>query len=166
MEKDSKITTQSQVKEIFHYDPETGCLYFKTKIGLRLAGSVGSRGRVYVSVSGVRYHAHHLVWLYFYGELPANVIDHIDHNPTNNRIENLRDVRQKMNMRNCKMYSTNTTGVTGVHWNKLREIWTSSITVDREALYLGSFDSLLDAACARKAAEIEHGFHPNHGLTA
>lgn len=58
---------------------------------------------------------HRIVWALHNGEIPAGmVIDHIDGDGLNNRIENLRVVTQQSNMRNAKMYSSNKTGFVGV----------------------------------------------------
>jgi hypothetical protein len=35
--------------------------------------------------------------------------------------------------------------------------------VDEKQIHLGCFDTLLEAAEARKKAEREYGFHENHG---
>ena len=45
-----------------------------------------------------------LCWLLHYGDWPENTIDHIDRNPLNNKIENLRDVTQAENNRNKNPY--------------------------------------------------------------
>ena len=62
----------------------------------------------------------------------------------------------------CKYNPTNSSGVPGVFWYKRRDGWIAQIYVDGKQRHLGFFDNLLDAVAARKSAEIEHGFHPNH----
>ncbi len=66
------------------------------------------------------YLCHRLIWELFNGEIPEGLtIDHIDQNPLNNKIENLRCVPNEINVRNKKMYKTSTTGITGIYF------WTS-----------------------------------------
>lgn len=56
---------------------------------------------VYVTIPGWgRYPAHRVIWKLAYGKDPENVIDHIDGNPANNSLENLRDVPVFMNAQN------------------------------------------------------------------
>jgi len=72
------------------------------------AGSQGSSGagvpHYQVKVEGVSYLAHRVIWKMTNGKDPENVIDHIDNNPLNNNISNLRDVTQGENMLNRKDY--------------------------------------------------------------
>ena len=63
----------------------------------------------------------------------------------------------------CKYIPTNASGVTGVFWYKRRDGWIAQIYVDGKQRHLGFFDNLLDAVAARKSAEIEYNYHPNHG---
>lgn len=102
-----------------------------------------------------------MVWLYVYGVWPSRFIDHIDHNPSNNRIVNLRDVSASDNMRNRRLGRHNTSGAHGVRFDKLSGRWTASININ-----LGSFDRRQDAVDARKSAEVKFGYHPLHGVAA
>lgn len=111
-----------------------------------------------VYLDGGVYYTHRLIWKLLYGEDPAE-IDHINGNRSDNRITNLRSVCHLENMRNTKKMSNNSSGVMGIYWLKDRSKWRASI--GRESL--GDFDKLEDAAAARKQAEKEYGYHPNHG---
>jgi hypothetical protein len=97
-----------------------------------------------------------------YGKWPEGVIDHIDHDGTNNRISNLRDVTHTDNLRNARMSKCNKTGVKGVHKNKVGS-YVATIGCGKTYRYLGSFKRIEDAANARKNAEREMGYHENHG---
>lgn len=119
--------------------------------------------KVYVSILGKPRIAHRIVWFMHYGEWPKDQIDHINGNNLDNRIENLRDVSNEENARNKSRFSTNTSGVTGVHWSNTEKRWVASITVGSKYYRLGSFIHKEDAIAARKKAEIDHGFHENHG---
>lgn len=106
--------------------------------------------------------AHRVVWALTYGYWPKN-IDHINGNPSDNRICNLREATPGENARNCKIHARNDTGVAGVSWNKAQRKYRAFIQSNWVRHYLGIFDRLEDAAAARKEAEQRLGFHPNHG---
>ena len=57
----------------------------------------------------------------------------------------------------------NTSGVTGVYWNKKDKRWQVSIKVGSKRGYIGQYKTLEEARTARLSAEREHGFHENHG---
>ena len=111
----------SKYNKFFKYDPES-----PTGVVSKLTGKVvGSfRYREDGSRKGIQLHcrqlregpfAHRVIWEMLNGPIPSGlVIDHIDGNPFNNLISNLRVVTQAVNTRNKKLYSTNTTGIAGV----------------------------------------------------
>lgn len=103
--------------------------------------------------------AHRVAWAIYYGEWPAQAIDHINGDRSDNRISNLRDVTIAENNRNETLRRNNKSGVTGVSWEKLRGKWQARI----RNKCVGYFDDKNDAIAARKAAEAVYGFHPNHG---
>lgn len=99
------MITHSFVKELLHYDPETGIFRWKValtnSVGVGLvAGTLGSRGYWHIRIGGTTYASHRLAWFYVHGEWPTQVIDHIDRDRSNNRIANLRDVSLSDNNRN------------------------------------------------------------------
>ena len=88
-----------------------------------------------------------------YGEYP-HIIDHINQNPHDNRIENLRQVSHKENGRNKALNSNNSTGVTGVYFNKDKNFYYSQIKVDGKVKHLGCFSTVKEAKKARQQANI------------
>lgn len=108
-----------------------------------------------------QYLTHRIIWKMVYGEDPIE-IDHIDGNPKNNKIDNLRSVGRFEQTRNAKVRSDNTSGHAGIHWDRSRQKWTVSIS-DR---YAGRFENLDEAVAFRRRAERDHGYHPNHGRAA
>lgn len=92
------------------------------------------------------------------------IIDHINRNTYDNRKCNLRIVNKQQNTWNHSIFSTSTTGVTGVYWHKRKCNWQASITVDLKKLHLGYFDNFDDAVKARKDAEVKYygEFSPNN----
>lgn len=81
------------------------------------------------------------------------VIDHRNHNPQDNRKINLRITNQQANGKNQKKRITNTSGYTGVCWDKDNDKWAASITVNYKHIRLGRFNKIEDAVRARKEAE-------------
>ena len=81
------------------------------------------------------------------------VVDHINHDTTDNRKKNMRCVSQSRNMQNAKNNRRNVDGVKGVTWDKKWGKWFSRITVNKKTLYLGNFATFDEAVAARKAAE-------------
>lgn len=113
-------------------------------------------------IYGRRYYAHRVIWAMHTGVWP-NEIDHLNHDRANNRIKNLREVSHKENSRNQSISISNKSGVTGIHWHVECCKWLANITVNYKTIHLGLFVEKDDAIAARKAAEIEYGFHPQHG---
>jgi hypothetical protein len=149
--------------------PENSCARRNVRAwNTRYAGTpaFGYRDRLgygHGQISGENYLAHRIAWAIHYGRWPDGLIDHIDGDPTNNRIDNLRVVDSTGNTRNQRRHSRNTTGVTGVSYHRAAGKYWAQIGVRGEVKYLGLFDDLEAAAAARRQAEITYGFHPNHG---
>ena len=84
------------------------------------------------------------------------IVDHIDGDGTNNKIENLRVVSIFQNNMNKGTAKNNTSGYKGVCWNKEKQKWQSRIQIDKKQLFLGCFDDIQEAVEARKDAEIKY----------
>jgi hypothetical protein len=163
------MITQKMLKSKVTYDKDSG-LFYNKKTGRRV-GFIHSSNKInntkYIKIAIIidgkehRHYAHRLAWLYTYGKFPEFQIDHIDHDGTNNKIHNLRDVAQAQNSKNVKKSSSNTSGYTGV-WRRGR-MWVSEIMVDRKKIKLGSYKNIQDAVIARMKAEKKYVFHENHG---
>ena len=109
------------------------------------------------------FYAHRIVWAMHTGSWPEAEIDHINGSPADNRIENLRDVPHKQNLRNQSIRKNNTSGELGVRFYRPRKKWSASITVNGKTAHLGSYQTKEEATAARLAANTSHGFHENHG---
>ena len=156
------------VKDALTYHPKSGIFIWAAtgrgvKKNHRAGGIKDAKGYRQIKYRGVKYLEHRLAWFFYYKEWPAGQIDHIDQNPANNRIENLRAVSNQENHRNMKVPKDNTSGAIGVSWNKKAAKWKSFIGVSGVTLYLGLYLDWFDAVCSRKSAEHRFGFHPNHG---
>lgn len=84
------------------------------------------------------------------------VIDHINHDTLDNRMSNLRICTVQQNMMNCKRSKNNTSGVTGIWFDKSRNKWAAELMLNRKKKYLGRFVNKEDAIKARKEAEIKY----------
>lgn len=132
----------------------------------KVAGRVGNHGYVAVTISGRTYLAHRVVFALIHGRWPVDQIDHINGIRTDNRPRNLREVSNAENARNGRRRSRNTSGHVGVSWDAVNSKWKAEICRDGKRIALGRFKLLSLAVGARKAAEREYGFHPNHGRHA
>ena len=104
-----------------------GSTSYRIKNGITPAGSLkfkksGERRHAHVQLGDTVTLVHRIIWEMFHGEIPKDmIIDHKDGNPWNNKIENLRCVRQELNPRNARMRKDNTSGNTGVGWYAARK---------------------------------------------
>lgn len=107
--------------EYFYYDESSPSgLRWLINAGKRrqsgdIAGTV-CHGAWRVQVEGVVYMVHRVVYEMHYGNLDNLHVDHIDRNPSNNCVENLRAVKHKVNMRNKSRQENNTSGVAGISY--------------------------------------------------
>jgi hypothetical protein len=95
-----------------------------------------------------RYLAHRLIWALAYGSEPKGWIDHINGNPGDNRISNLRIATHPMNMCNRPAPPHNTSGIKGVHKRRDNGQWRAFMTTNGKRLNLGQFSSRDAAARA------------------
>jgi hypothetical protein len=149
------------LKKHLSYDYSTGEFVWLLPTANRVkkgsvAGTTLFNGSVSIRFKGKIYLAHRLAWFYTYGCWPIGVIDHKDGNPSNNKLDNLRDVPHVINCRNQKLYVTNTSGVKGVTLVKGR--WAARIVVDGKAICLGTYDNKEDAIKVREQAEETYHF--------
>lgn len=153
--------------DIFYYCD--GVIYWKIRTSNRVkiggeVKTVGNHGYNIVRIYGIRHLVHRIIWEMHNGPIHEGMqIDHIDHNKTNNKIDNLRLVTSKENNYNMKFRATNKSGVTGVSWDKQHKKWASNIKVDGVKIHLGLFSDLNVAAKVRRKAEVKYNFHENHG---
>lgn len=122
-----------------------------------------SRGYKKGSVLGVQLYTHRVIWAMETGEWPVDQIDHEDHKRANNKFGNLSEASSQTNGKNQSMHNTNTSGHTGVVWYKRCSLWQSQIVVNGKYIFLGRYEDINEAISARKFAENQYEFNPNHG---
>jgi len=127
------------------------------------AGCSRLDGRFFIRVDGVLIARYRIIWAMANGYWPSAGIDHIDHDCSNDRLSNLREADQLINLKNQSIRVNNCSGVVGVSWHKSRNKWRARIVANGEDIHLGLFESLGEAENCRKIAEKEYGFHANHG---
>lgn len=161
------MITQKRLKELLHYNPDTGIFTWLSAgqgraIGRKAGGNNGG-GYIRISINGNRYMAHRLAWLYEHNEWPEGEIDHINHNHSDNRIINIRAVSSADNTKNRPLNCNSASGICGVYWYKRSSKWVAQIGINGKVRTIGYYLSKAAAVAARKAIELEHGFHQNHG---
>lgn len=156
------LLTLDYLKQLLHYTPETGVFTWretrngKVKVGQE-AGYLNSPvPHRRVEINGKSYGAHRLAWYYVHGYFPLGVIDHIDGNPNNNILTNLRECSQAENIRNTRKSKNNATGETGVYWHSRDKVWHASAGFNDRLQHLGYFINKEDALAARKKFEIDN----------
>jgi len=181
--------TSEIARELLTYNPDTGKLFWKErplkyfknpKIGMkswntRWAGKEaftdinrkksGQISRLDGKLLNKDYYTHRIAWLIYYGEWPKNQIDHINQDPTDNRIENLRDVTHAENHKNRTLQNNNTTGYSGVSFYKYNRYkkYRARIRINNIEKHLGYYDTVEEAAAVRAVASINYNFHPKQG---
>jgi len=159
--KGEALLTQDRLKQLLWYNPCSG--NFRSCRTYKVVGTLRKDGYIKISVNNRSYLAHRLAWLYVNGEWPTGQIDHINHDRSDNRISNLRDVDNRENHKNETLSSNNTSGVIGVYWKKSTGKWWAGIKVDGRMIHLGYYEYKTDAISARLGAERLYKFHSNHG---
>lgn len=155
------LPAQKYLAECFTYDKNTGLLtwqvrrpaeHFKDTRGMavykrvcsgRSAGSINIKtGRLSnVSIAGKAFAVHRIIWKLIYGYDSTKFIDHIDRNPLNNRLDNLREATAAENMHNRSINKNNSTGFKGVTYDKFKKKWCAKIYINCSAKWLGFFES-------------------------
>lgn len=165
------MITQEKLMYHLSYDRETGNFTWVVPTGDRVrkgyrAGFDNGAGYVFIRIMGKIYPAHRLAWLYCYGDMPPKgiLVDHIDRNKGNNRIDNLRLATSSQNLMNQGLSKANTSGVKGVVFDKGRGKYAARIKVNQKTINLGRFETISDAKSAYEEASKK--YHGDYGRIA
>ena len=164
------------IKQSLDYDPVTGLFIWKRNTTRRRCGDVaGCRDvkrhetydEVYIAirVTDVKYRAHRLAFA-FMGCAVPKCVDHINGDSTDNRWTNLRAASFSQNSKNKRKVRTNTSGYTGVYYDKHSGKWRSYVSVNKKQVKLGTFSTAEAAYATRVAKLIELGgcdYSQRHG---
>jgi hypothetical protein len=136
-----------RVRDALDYDHVTGQFVWKNTshnsrvmAGENAGHTCPRHGYVFIGIDRVVYRAHRLAWAHFYGEWPANQIDHINGDRQDNRIANLREATNAQNAQNMGIKKSNTSGVPGVSWHDRAGKWSAQITIGGKKRHLGLFE--------------------------
>jgi hypothetical protein len=154
-----KKDTEEIAKKIFEhvgYNHTTGQLFWVKSTGRKnpkgkLIIALNDSGYVCFRLFGDYIRGHRAAWLLYYGSWPSGIIDHIDGDKTNNKINNLRDCCQKGNQANRKAKGGGKYKGITKHRNK----WVAQITKDYQHLYIGSYNTQEEAARAYDKMALE-----------
>jgi hypothetical protein len=172
-----------RLKESLSYNPLTGILTWKVRplhhfpdarahkswnshYSLKETGCIDPNGYLRVNILGTPYLAHQLIWALHYGEY-TDFIDHINLDPSDNRISNLRKCTLSQNQHNRTISKNNKSGYKGVCWNPKTSKWRAYIVLNWKQKHLGFFDDIKKAHEAYcHASDLLHGEFSNHGTKA
>ena len=167
------VIVRMKIDDVYSYNSETGDITFKCdryarKVFGKVAGWIrtdSSRRTSYreMRADGRMVKAHRLAWRLHYGIWPDKIIDHINGDGLDNRIENLREVDSFDSAKNKPLQRNNTSGVVGVRLYKPNGKWVATISNKGKKITIGYFDKKDDAIKARRDKEIEFSYHSNHG---
>jgi hypothetical protein len=103
--------------------------------------------RLYINNKGKTFRIHQLVAIAFLNHIPCGhdiIVDHMDGNKQNNRLDNLQLITSRENLskekKNCS------SKYTGVHWVTKNKKWRSQICINGKLKYLGLYTSEIEAS--------------------
>ncbi len=157
-------------ENVLRYEPHAGKFFWridrprKTKAGDE-AGHINNRGYVEIRYNHKTYAAHRIAWYLHTKQDPAALqIDHINGNPSDNRIANLRLATPGQNAKNTRKKPGTASKYKGASWHARTSKWRAQIKVDGHNMHLGCFDTEYEAHLAYcKAAAVLHGDFANFG---
>ncbi len=161
------MITQSELKDLLSYDKDTGIFRWNIKPNKKIqkgsiAGYLNGSKRYLIGINRKYYKAHRLAWLYVYGYMPK-IIDHINGNPTDNMISNLRECNTAQNALNVGVKAHSKSGIKNVMRKKGRSKWTVRLRVNGVYKHIGNFDDIeLAGLVAVEAREKYHGEYARH----
>lgn len=164
------MITQSQLKIILTYDLDSGVFVwnkrdesnsllgkynkgFNSRFAGNEAGNLDTDGYVKIRIDGKLYGAHRLAILYTDGYLP-DYADHKDRIRSNNSRSNLRAATKLRNQQNKSSAKSSTSKFVGVHFDKLKSMWTCSVKHNYKHVYRKRFKRELDAAISYDKASL------------
>lgn len=141
------MSLKSRFQKFLAYDPVTGVFRWKVDRCRRgsmgtIAGSINGNGYRSIWIDGRQYLAHRLAWLFVHGAFPTGMLDHINCDRADNRIENLREATYAQNSANRRLNKNNSLGVKGVYRTRSGR-YAASIRINGKLKHLGTTDNIV-----------------------
>ena len=153
------MITQDELKDILHYNPDSGdftWLVGHSSVGAGdVAGHRHTHGYMSIEIGEERWRAHRLAFFYMEGYCPE-FVDHINGIKDDNRWSNLRPATHAQNMRNRRSQKGSSSKFLGVSKHTASGKWQAYIRVNGKNTNLGYFKKEEDAAKAYDAAASKH----------
>jgi len=149
-----RVPTKEELRELFHYDPDTGVFTHLKSRGKGKAGQpvgkINAYGYVEMRVLNKLFGAHRLAFLYMTGEMPVlpYTVDHINGNRADNRWANLRVADYRQQSWNAPVHHHNQSGLKGAWPCKTTGRWASMLQDGGRRIWLGRFDTAEEAHAA------------------
>ena len=153
-----------EIKEYLEYSPSSRKMYWKKSTSRRVKeGEEAGAPSDYIKIKFKRktYSGHRVAWFLHYGEQPPEFIDHVDRNPFNNKIENLRKSCNQTNQYNSRSQVGSKSKYKGVDFNKAQNKWRARIKNKQgKREFLGWFETEEKAADVynKRALDIQGEF--------
>lgn len=160
----SGLHDAADLKSYLRYDPSTGIFTWIKHLSIRTqTEGLGEKEiartpgvRTVIGFRGRKYLAHRLAWLYVHGKWPVGLLDHVNGDPSDNRIDNLREASAQQNQANSRRSRNNLSGFKGVSKQTRNNTWRARITVGSEEIHLGTFPTREVAHKAYQDAALRH----------
>lgn len=175
------LPSREVVRQLLTYDPNIGMLTWLPRKrwqfrsnpafvmwNIRYAGGFAGTAKVptgnVIAIDDHQYRTHRIIWLLVHGDPVPDVIDHIDGDPFNNRISNLRAATDPQNKWNTALSRNNTSGFKGVTFNKLKGQFQATVRCNGRRYWAGYFATAEEAAIGRRELAMRlHGDFVRHG---
>lgn len=157
--------TVERMRDVLHYDPETGSFTWKKRIWThcaigRVAGTVTWTGHIHIGLDGYYCNAHQMAWAYMTGEWPLLEVDHKNCLKTDNRFDNLRLATDQQQSANRGASKNNQLGIKGVriaHANVNKAVrYRARIRVNNKLIHLGYYSTPEVASAAYHEAAVNY----------
>lgn len=158
MWKQDRLTLR-RVNNLLRLDADTGELVWRVDRGPRamagrVAGTITGKGYRIVTIDGVKYRGHRLVYFIANGVWPSGEVDHVHGDTSDDRPDQLRDVTPSGNQQNRRKAQSNSkTGLLGASWDELKGVFVARIKVGGVNRRIGGFDTAQEAHEAYLAAK-------------